>query len=169
MLEIIQQLSLYSPIIIFTASILDIFFATGLFLYGFTTLGVVAFMHNTSAISFQAIIISAYIGTIFGNTVNFFVGKLFGKTNLIKKRLENKKLIKAKKFLQNKGLFIYIIVCRFIAVLRPLYALFLGTIGIKFKRFILYESIIALVWVVFWLFILIQGENIFSYFLNNKL
>lgn len=163
MLEIFQQLSLYAPIAIFLASVLDIFFATGLLLYGFTTLGAVAVLYSTGTISLEGIIISAYIGTLLGNTANYFIGKLFSETNLIKRRLENQKLLKTKKFLENRGIFVYITVCRFITVLRPLYALLLGTLRIKFGRFILYESIIALVWIIFWLFILVQGESLFSY------
>lgn len=164
MFEAVQNLSSFAPLVIFIASALDIFFVTGLFLYGAAMLSTIAMMHTTGMITVEMIVISAYGGTVLGNSLNYASGRLFKETKIVAKKLEHPKLLKAKSFLQSRGLFLYILICRFIAVSRPLYALLLGSMGIKFYRFLLYELIIALAWIIFWLFILVQGENLFSYF-----
>lgn len=123
-------------------------------------------MHATGMISIEMIIVSSYSGTILGNVTNYWAGRLFGKTPVVSQRLRHPKVEKARGYLNKKGLFIFMAVSRFITFFRPLYALLLGSLAISFRRFILYESIIALCWILFWLFIIIQGENLFSYFFN---
>ena len=167
MIETLYHLSPYAPVVIFTASVLDIFFVTGFILYGAAMMGSVAMMYTTGMITIEGIIIASYLGTLLGNTVNFAVGRLFGKTAFIIKRLEQPRIQKAQGFLRTNGLFLYILVCRFIAIVRPLYAVVLGSMQIKFYRFILYELIVALLWVIFWLIILIQGESLYSHFFGK--
>tara|TARA_B100001989_G_C24526295_1_gene458836 strand:- start:1204 stop:1704 length:501 start_codon:yes stop_codon:yes gene_type:complete len=166
MYEWLYELSPYYPIVLFVASALDIFFATGLFLYGAAMMSSVAMMHATGMITVEMIAISSYAGTMLGNTLNYYSGRIFHQSPVITKRLEHPKVQKIRHFLQHKGLFVYIAVARFVAVTRPLYALVLGSLKIKFHRFILYEAIIALIWIMFWLFILIQGEQLY-YFITK--
>ena len=163
MLELITQLSPYAPVAILVASALDIFFVTGLFLYGAAMMSSIAMMHATGMISLEMIIISAYGGTLLGNTLNYYAGRLFGETKFVIRKLQNPKVEKVHAFLQSRGLFIFIFGCRFFAFTRPLYALVLGSLKISFFRFFSYELIIALVWILFWLFVLLQGEKIYFY------
>jgi membrane protein DedA with SNARE-associated domain len=163
MFELIQQFASYAPAVIFIASVLDIFFVTGLFLYGAAMLGSIAMMYSTGMITLEMIIVSSYLGTLLGNSLNYFSGRMFDKAPFIERKLQHPKVQKVRKLLQTKSLFIYILVCRFIAVSRPLYALVLGSLKVNFGRFILYESLVALAWVIFWLFILVQGESLFSH------
>ena len=107
------------------------------------------------------IIITSFAGTIVGNVLNYLVGRIFNRSSFVINRMNNLKAQKAREVLRSRGLFIYILVCRFIAVTRPLYALLLGGFGIKFRRFIIYEMLIAFAWTIFWLFILVQGEALF--------
>ena len=164
MLELIYQLSPYAPVAIFVASVLDIFFASGLFLYGAAMMSSVAMMHVTGMISIEMIILSAYSGTLTGNFLNYSVGRWFGETKLVTRKLQHPKVETVLRFLRTRGLFLFIFGCRFFAVTRPLYALVLGSLKIKFYRFFLYEMTVALTWIVFWLFILLQGEKIYFYF-----
>jgi membrane protein DedA with SNARE-associated domain len=161
MFEIIHQYAQYSALFIFVASILDIFFVTGLFLYGAAMLSSIAMMYSAGMITIEMIILSAYAGTLVGNSLNYAAGRIFDKAPIVEKKMSHPKIQKARVFLQTRGLFIYILICRFIAVSRPLYALVLGSLKIKFFRFLLYEAIVAFFWIIFWLFILVQGEALF--------
>ncbi|MCA9360375.1 VTT domain-containing protein [Candidatus Nomurabacteria bacterium] len=167
MFAAIEHFSEYAPLVIFIASALDIFFVTGLFLYGAAMLSTIAMMHSAGMITVEMIVISAYAGTVFGNTLNYGAGRLFKEAPIVAKRLNHPKVATARSFLQSRGLFIYILICRFIAVARPLYALLLGSLEIKFYRFFIYELIVAIFWIIFWLFILVQGEALFSHFFGK--
>ena len=165
MLEnLVLLLSPYAVFAIFTASTLDIFFVTGLFLYGAAMLSSIAMMYSAGMITLEMIVISAYAGTVFGNTLNYGAGRLFNKATIVSKKLDHPKVETARSFLQDRGLFIYILICRFIAVTRPLYALLLGSLKIKFWRFLVYELFVAFFCIMFWLFLIIQGEALFSRF-----
>lgn len=164
MLEAIYQLSPYAPLVIFVASALDIFFVTGFILYGAAMMSSVAMMHATGMISIEGIVAAAYSGTLVGNALNFGIGKLFGETDFVTKKLEQPKVETARNFLKSRGLFLYILIGRCITVTRPLYALILGSLKIRFYRFLAYEMVISLVWTLFWLYVLLQGEKLFFYF-----
>ena len=153
MVEIFNDFIVYVPVALFFAAIIDIFFLTGLLFYGGTTLGAIGLLYSSGAIGFGEIVIATYAGTLLGNSVNFYSGRLFGETPVVARKLSNPKVQKAQQFLRTRGLFLYILIGRFTAVTRPLYALLLGSLQIKYRRFIIYEACIALFWVVLWLLI----------------
>lgn len=152
----------HAPLLVFVAAILDVFFVTGLLFYGVATLSSVAMLYFTGMISLEAIVISSFSGTVLGNTVNYGAGRFFGTTATVTQFLQRPRLKTAHVFLQTRGLFLFIAVCRFIALFRPVYALLLGSMRISFGRFLLYESIVALAWVIFWLGLLIEGKALYS-------
>lgn len=166
MLEGILQSTQYAPLIIFIAAVLDIFFVSGLFLYGIAMMSLTAILYSTGVMTVEALLIASFSGTLFGNALNYYFGRFFRTREIVAKHLEHPKAIKARGFLRSRGLFVYVLACRFIAVTRPLYALLLGSLGISAKRFFLYEILIAFAWSAFWLYIIIQGEALFSYFLG---
>jgi membrane protein DedA with SNARE-associated domain len=161
MIEWIQASGELAIVVLFIAATADIFFVTGLFLYGAAMMTTVATLYATGTMSAEVIFVCAYGGTLLGNILNFYVGRLFDKSPMIEKKLQHPKIQKGKHFLETKGLFLYIGICRFVAVSRPLYALVLGSLKIKFSRFIFFEAIIAFFWVLFWLVFLIQGASLF--------
>lgn len=158
--EFIYQLSPYAPAAILIAAALDIFFITGYILYGFAMLTSVLMMYTTGMISAEAILVAAFLGTMTGNTTNYWVGRLFGETKFVTKRLAQPRAQKARHFLQNRGLIIFMVIGRFITFTRPMYALILGSMRIRFRRFLMYEIPLAFFWVAFWLFIILQGEEV---------
>lgn len=162
MFELINNLSPYAPFVIAIASFLDIFFATGLILYGAAMMGSIAMMYGTGIISFEAIVISSFLGTLSGNCLNYLAGRKFSKTRMIKKKLDHPKVKNFTEMLNNHGLLLFIAVSRFIAITRPLYAILIGSLHISFLRFFIYESIIAFAWVCFWLLIIIEGGQLFT-------
>jgi membrane protein DedA with SNARE-associated domain len=163
-MEAIYQLSPYAPVVIFIASILDIFFLTGFILYGAAMLGSVAMMYTTGIISAELIVISAYTGTLLGNTINFYTGKFFGDVAIVRNKLQHPRMQQIKNYLDGHNLWLYVFVCRFFTFSRPLYALLAGSLDISFKQFFTKELIVAFVWVSLWLVILIQGEATYSHY-----
>lgn len=159
--DLIYSLIPYAPLTVFFASFLDIFFLTGLILYGGAMLGMVLMMLSTGMISVEVLILSAYAGTITGNITNYWIGRLWGETEFIKNKMSNPKIHKIQQRMRSNNLTFFIFITRFITFTRPLYALALGTFEIKFRKFILNELVIALVWIVFWLTTILQGQNIF--------
>ena len=160
--ETIYSVSHYAPLVIIVAAILDIFFMSGLILYGVAMLSTVGMMHMSGMISTGELIASAFVGTTVGNTANYWVGRLFGETAYIQRKLQTPKIEKAQSFLRTRGLLVFMIIGRFITFTRPLYAVVLGSMQIRFHRFIIREIPLALFWVTFWLLILLEGEYIYS-------
>lgn len=160
--DTLYNLSHYAPIVILIAAALDIFFVTGLFLYGFAMLSTVGMLHATGMISTQALIVSAFIGTVSGNICNYWAGRLFNNTRFIQSKLESKQAKRAQSFLNSRSLFLYMIVGRFITFTRPLYALLLGSLQVSFRTFLSREIPLALFWVTFWIVIILQGERLYE-------
>jgi len=161
MYDALYELSHYAPLVIFIASVLDIFFITGYILYGGATLGAVGMMHATGMITVPEIIISALTGTLLGNQINYWSGRFFHTTAFISKRLDSSRAQKAEGFLRSRGLFIFMTIGRFVTFFRPIHGLIIGTFNIKLRRFLAYDIILSFFWVVIWLAVLLFGEELF--------
>jgi len=161
MIQAISEFTSYTPIFIFLATILDVFFITGYIFYGFAMLSTVGVLILSGSISMSELIIAGSLGTILGNYINFFIGKKFGSSKYIQKHLEHKYVKKIHSLIQNHNLILLMCICRFVTFLRPAYALVLGTLDVSTKRFILYESIISIVWITFWITVIVTtGETL---------
>jgi membrane protein DedA with SNARE-associated domain len=101
-----------------------------------------------------------------GSSSNYLIGRYLGTTNYIQKKLAHPKVKRVEQYLDDRGLFIFMVTGRCITFTRPIYAVLLGSLKIPPRRFFLYESIIAFVWVSFWLFVIIRGEALYFRFFN---
>lgn len=156
------HLSPFTPLIVCAATVLDIFFLTGFIFYGAAMMSAILMLLMTNMISVEALLISAFIGSTLGNVVNYWVGRSFGTTEFVTKRLQNQKIQRFEQFLERRGLLVFMIVGRFITFTRPLYALLLGSLGVSFRRFLVRELPLTLVWVSFWLWVILQGESVLT-------
>lgn len=164
MYEFVYQLSHYAPLVIFVASVLDIFFLSGYILYGGATLGAVGMMHMTGMITVPEIIGAALAGTLLGNQINYWSGRLFHKTNFVQKRLETERAQKAEGFLRARGLLLFMIIGRFVTFFRPIHAVILGAFNIKLRRVLFYDIILSFIWVTLWLSVILYGEKLYLKF-----
>lgn len=151
-------LSPYAPVLVLTASFFDILFLTGFLLYGGALVASILMLYGSGAIGAEALFISAYMGTFLGNCTNFLIGKYFGEYEFVKRKLQTKTMKKVQRFTHNHGLFICMAIGRFVTFIRPVYALVLGTTGLSPRRFFLYESMIAFIWIAFWVVVIVQGD-----------
>jgi len=167
MYEFLYQLSHHAPLVIFMASVLDVFFLSGYILYGLATLGAVAMMHMSGMITVPEIIVAAVIGTVFGNQINYWLGRFFSTTIFIKKRIDTPRAQKAAAFLKTRGLLIYMIIGRFVTFFRPIHGVILGTLNINPYRVFIYDIILSILWVSLWLWVLLSGEFAIDALLTN--
>jgi len=158
MYELLVELTPYAPFVVLVATFLDSFFLSGYFLYGAAMMGSVLMMHASGIISIPMLIITAFTGTIAASTVNFWVGRFCSEAPFVAQRLHGPRVNQARTFLRTRGLFVFMTVGRFVTFTRPIYALIIGTLEIRFRRFIIYECAIAFFWVCFWMFVILQGE-----------
>lgn len=163
----VYEISHYAPLVILIAATLDIFFMTGYILYGAAMLSTVLMMHMTGMITTEALIASAFLGTVTGNIANYWAGRLFGETVYLQKKLQSPRLQKTQSFLRSRGLLIYMIVGRFITFTRPIYAVVLGSMQIRFDCFLIREIPLALFWVTFWLLLILEGEAVLLKYISN--
>jgi len=166
MYESLYQLSHHAPLVIFTASILDVFFLSGYILYGLATLGAVAMMHLSGMVTVPEIIMAAVTGTVFGNQLNYWIGRFFSTTTFIKKRISSPRAQRAQAFLQTKGLLVYMIIGRFVTFFRPIHGVILGALNINPCRVLTYDILLSIVWVSVWLWVLLSGEFAIDRFFN---
>lgn len=160
LINAVYQLSHNAPVVLFVAAMLDVFLFTGYILYGAAMLSTVVFMHSTGMISTETLLLVAYIGTVSGSIINYLIGRFLGTTNLVQQKLHHPRLVQSRQYLTKRGLLVFMCVGRFITFTRPVYAVLIGSLGISFSRFLIYELSIAFVWVSFWLLIIIKSEEL---------
>lgn len=155
-----SQISEFAGLFILGGAFIDVFFATGYIFYGFALMTAVTMLHAMGKVTILEIIIVAYIGTLLASYVNYAIGYFFGNTTQMQKLLRGQRGQQITKRLQGQGLFFVMFICRFVTLLRPLYMLILGIAHIDTKRVFWIEAVNALVWVVFWVIVLVAGEEI---------
>tara|TARA_B100000508_G_scaffold75418_1_gene58831 strand:+ start:707 stop:1198 length:492 start_codon:yes stop_codon:yes gene_type:complete len=149
-----------APLMIFVAAFFDTFIGTGYLLYGFALLATVGMMHMDGMVTVPEIIVAASLGTILASTTNYSIGRWFNHTAWVQRKLDTKPVRTLNRCLDRFGNWWFIVIGRSITFLRPSYALVLGLLHRPWRRFVMYESIIATIWVTFWAGIIILGEHI---------
>lgn len=164
MYDFIYGLSHYAPLVIFVAATLDIFFISGYILYGGATLGAIGMMHMSGMISIPEILIAALLGTLTGNQLNYWAGRLFRHSAFIERRLKTPRGEKAERFLRTRGLLPFMVIGRFVTFFRPIHGVILGSFNIRIARVLIYDAVLSFLWVSFWLTIILYGEKIYLHF-----
>ncbi len=154
----------YVPFVIFAAAFLDTLCFTGLFFYGGAMVGAVLAFYVTGAVTIPEIILAATTGTLFGSATNFYLGYYSSHTKRVQHILAHKRAESVTSFINRNHLLTVLIVGRFITVARPFYSLLLGVTRLSPRRFFLFEIPIITIWVLLWLFILLQGERLYTHF-----
>jgi len=104
-------------------------------------------------ISFAAMIVCAYLGSVLGSLTSYFIGRLGGE-KLVGRiialfRLDAAKFTRFQAQVQKHG-FWFIIVARFIPVARELNGLIGGSLGMSFSRYMAGNIIGAFFWLLAW-------------------
>ena len=137
-----------------------IFIETGLvfapFLPGDSLLFAAGAIAAISSINIYTLIILLWMAAFLGDTVNYFIGKFFGKK--LSTKVNQEYLIKTEDFYKKHG-GMTIFLARFIPIIRT-FAPFVAGIGkMDYKKFISYNAIGGLVWVLLF--------TLSGYFLGN--
>jgi len=159
----VNGLIVAAPLIILVAAYLDTFMFTGYFLYGFAMLSAVSMLHLSGAITAPEIIIVGWLGTAAASITNYTIGYLGGAAA---KRQQEKilagRLKRLQPYLYGGRMWLVILVGRSITFTRPAYGFLLGAAHAAPARFIIFELIISLLWVTFWIFIILLGESLLT-------
>lgn len=137
-----------------------IFIETGLvfapFLPGDSLLFAAGAIAAISSLNIYTLIILLWVAAFLGDTVNYFIGRFFGKK--LSTKVNQKYLIKTQDFYKKHG-GMTIFLARFIPIIRT-FAPFVAGIGkMDYKKFISYNAIGGLVWVLLF--------TLSGYFLGN--
>lgn len=137
-----------------------IFIETGLvfvpFLPGDSLLFAAGAISAISSLNIYVLIIILWIAAFLGDTTNYFIGKFFGEK--LSSKINQKYLIKTHEFYKKHG-GITIFLARFIPIIRT-FAPFVAGLGkMDYKKFMTYNAVGGLVWVLFF--------TLSGYFLGN--
>jgi membrane-associated protein len=151
---VINQYGIITYLILFTI----IFAEAGLIIFVFLPGDSLLFLSGTlSSIGFLNVHVTFLIfcaAVLVGDTINYYIGKFFGKRILHKENhrfLKKDYVDKAHNFYQKHGR-LAIIMGRFIPVVRSFVAFVAGLGAMEFSRFILYASIGGILRVILFLF-----------------
>jgi len=140
----------FALVTIITAAFIDTFIVSGYILYGFALLANAGILYAAGTLSIQHIFIGALIGTTAASMVNFYIGTIFAKSRWVQQQLKKDLAVRIQNQLHTRGLFIAMLIARFITLLRPMYGLVIGTLNVSPRRFILCEIVVSIIWVTFW-------------------
>ena len=149
----------YAPLALVVSGFVEVFFVTGYIIYGFALSSAVVVLHAAGQITYLEIIIYSYIGTLLGSYANFATGWFLADWPIARKFTDSPKALQIRAALIKHNLFMAMTVCRFVTILRPACMIMLGTLKLPPKRVLIYEAIIAFVWVVLWSTILVLGSD----------
>lgn len=155
--DLLYTLTPFAPLMIVIASFLDTFIGTGYLLYGFTMLATVSMLYLEGTVSLPEIIIAAFLGTTLASVTNYSIGRWWSQTQFVQARMNSAPVLKLTQLLDQYGSWWFILIGRFTTFLRPSYAFVLGTFKRPLQRFLLFEGIIALIWVSFWIVLITLG------------
>ncbi|MFZ3054899.1 MAG: DedA family protein [Minisyncoccales bacterium] len=154
--EIVNAYGVLSYLLLF----LVIFIETGLvfipFLPGDSLLFAAGAIAAISSLNIYTLIVLLWIAAFLGDTANYFIGKFFG--NKLSARINQKYLIRTQEFYNKYG-GVTIFLARFIPIIRT-FAPFVAGLGkMEYKKFISYNAIGGLAWVLLF--------TLSGYFLGN--
>jgi membrane-associated protein len=137
-----------------------IFIETGLvfipFLPGDSLLFAAGAISAISSLDIYALIIILFIAAFLGDTTNYFIGKLLG--NKLSAKVNQEYLLRTQEFYKKYG-GMTIFLARFIPIIRT-FAPFVAGLGkMDYKKFIAYNAIGGLIWVLLF--------TLSGYFLGN--
>lgn len=154
LVEIIQSYGAWTYLLLF----LIIFCETGLvvtpFLPGDSLLFVIGALGATGALNFEMAVVLLIIAAVGGNTLNYFIGKMIGhkilensKFTFINRIIKKEYIEKAHAFYEKHG-GIAILLSRFLPILRTFTPFVAGIGKMSFTKFMMYNSIGGIAWVL---------------------
>lgn len=146
---IIQNYGLWTYLLLF----IIVFCETGLvvtpFLPGDSLIFAAGALSAMGSLNVVAFFMTFFVAAVVGDAVNYFIGKIIGKTILEKgknKFVKKEYIIKAHKFYEKHGA-MTIVIGRFIPIIRTFVPFVAGMGEMNFPKFIIYNIFGGLMWV----------------------
>lgn len=106
---------------------------------------------SDSGLNLIILITVCFSAAFLGNTVNYFIGKLFGekilKTEFFKKIISEQQLEKSHNFFEKHGA-ASLVIARFIPIVRTIVPFVAGVSEMSWRKYMMYNFIGALAWVL---------------------
>ncbi len=120
---------------------------------GETILIAAAVYAGAGRLNVLAVGVAGFVAAVIGDNIGFAIGHYGGRALVLRwgryVRLTEERLDKAEAFFQRHGAWI-ITVARFIEVLRQANGIFAGTTGLRWRRFLAFNALGAVLWVGTW-------------------
>lgn len=150
----------YGVFLILAAAFFDELVLTGFVLQGYTLAGAIVGLYATGSITITEIVVTAIAGSYTASVINFTLGYHGRRVRYIENATSGPKALWLQEKLQKRGLFLFMLICRFITITRPIYAVFLGTIRVPLQKYLVYEFIVGVIWVLFWSMVVLFGTEL---------
>lgn len=160
--NILTFASEYGTLLIVVAAFFDELVFTGFVLQGYTMAGVIVGLYTTGSVTLPQIVVTAILGSYSASLINFALGYHGQKIKAVANIANGKKAIWLKEKLEQRGLFMFMLICRFVTITRPIYAVFLGTLRIPVQKYLFFEFVVGLIWVLFWSLMILFGAELFT-------
>lgn len=146
LLNIVQQFGFFSYVILF----LIIFFETGIVITPFLPGDSLIFVAGTLAaqgyLNIFVILLSLIIAAIIGDSLNYSIGKMFGRA-IIKRNMVKIEYIRKAELFYDKYGGKAIIFARFVPIIRTFAPFVAGIAKMKYSKFIFYNIAGGIIWV----------------------
>lgn len=120
---------------------------------GESLLIVASILAGRGDLSYVALVLSAWAGSVVGDSIGYLIGRKFGRTLLLryggKVGLNAERLAKAEAVFARYGP-VAVAIARFFSLLRQLNGVVAGSMGMPWRRFLLFNALGAALWVLTW-------------------
>jgi len=138
----------------------------GSFLEGETTVLIGGILAKLDYLNLETVVLWAFIGTLSGDCTFFFMGRAFGKSQIVRYKFLSSKVSIADRIIQ-KYEKIIIFTARFLVGIRTVILLLLGCTNIATGRFILYSLLNSVLWSIVVAFIGYACGNVVYVFVKD--
>lgn len=145
------------------AAATDAFFATGYVWWGTAVMVTASSLYVSGNVTIASVAVFCAVGSFLGSMASFLIGRAAGTTEFVSRFLERPIVRSVSiRLRKNESLAIAVLTGKFFGVLRPAYALLLGSNRVDFFSYLIWEATASIVWSLFWSTILYFGVDTIS-------
>jgi len=138
----------------------------GSFVEGETTVLIGGILSKLGYLDLETVVLYAFMGTLAGDCTFFYMGRLFGKKQIVRYRFLTSRVAVADRIIEKYGKII-IVAVRFLVGIRTVILLLLGCTNITNTRFFLYSLLNSILWSIVVAFVGYACGNVVYVFVKD--